>query len=243
MEQLSLLDHALIQRSDAHRDPRYGVGLLAPEECREVYEKDIDGVAYYCPAHTHLRSMLSLVAFERTIPDAVVPFFFSEKEVATARREIRKVESLGPPLHPPIVQSTWHVPPRWFVCFRDDERRIEHNGEHPTIRYETWMPDARRRVGEALSSLTGGIVHPVIIGMIYELREWLAHFAEDAIVELDYASVATLFDAEELADDHSAADVWNAIAALGEGDGMTASLHYRRVNERWTRPRLRESVN
>jgi hypothetical protein len=63
------------------------------------------------------------------------------------------------------------------------------------------------------------------------------------VLELDYASVATLFDPDDLADDHSAADVWNAIAALGEGDGMKAGLYYRQVNERWTRSRVRESLN
>jgi hypothetical protein len=79
--------------------------------------------------------------------------------------------------------------------------------------------------------------------MLFELKEWLARFGDDSILELDYASVATLFDVEELADDHSAADVWRAIRASADGDGMSAGLYYRRANERWTRARQCEERN
>lgn len=183
------------------------------------------------------------MAFERSLPDSAVPLFFTEDQIAGARRELASIEREQPGLRPPIVQSLWHVPPRWFVCFDDSERRIEQAGDHPSIRYETRIDVARSRVSAALETLTGGIVHPVIVGMIYELKEWLKGFGERAVVELDYASVATMFDADDLADDHSAADVSNAIAALGEGDGMKAGLFYRRVNERWSQARARESLN
>ena len=88
--------------------------------------------------------------------------------MTSARREIEQIESEQPGIRPPIVQSLWHVPPKWFVCFDDAERRMEHSGDHPSIRYET-----RRGVGPspcscALDTLTGGIVHPVIVG--HDLR-------------------------------------------------------------------------
>ena len=219
------------------------LGLLAPDECLEVYAKTIDGEVYYCPAYTRLRWLLGLVAFERSIPESVVPLFFSADELEGAHAELETLEREQPGLHPPLIQSLWHVPPRWFVAFDDSERRIEQNGDHPKIRYETRIGKARERVAAALDTLSGGVVHPVIVGMIYELKEWLKNFDERSLLELDYASVATLFPADDLADDHSASDVWNAIAALGEGDGMRAGLFYRRVNERWGRPRLRESLN
>src|SRR5439155_4339334 len=110
-------------------------------------------------------------------------------------------------------------------------------------RYETELSVAKQRVVSALDSLTGGIVHPVIVGMIYELKEWLSSFDNGSVLELDYATVATLFDPEELADDHSANDVWSAITALAQGDGMKAGLFYQRVNERWAAPRRHESMN
>jgi hypothetical protein len=242
---LSVRERGVVDRvhASARNSTGPALGLLPADECFEVYEKVVDGEVLYCPAHTRLRWLLGLVAFERSIPDSVVPLFFSREEVDGAHQELELLEREEPDAHPPIVQSVWHVPPRWFVAFDDSERRIEQAGDHPKIRYETTIGTAQQRVGKALDTLTGGVVHPVIVGMIYELKEWLKHFDERSLLELDYASVATLFPADDLADDHSSADVWNAIAALGEGDGMRAGLFYRRVNERWGRPRLRESLN
>ncbi len=218
------------------------LGLLAPEECSEVYEKVVEGEAFFCPTHPRLRWLLGLVAFDRSIEGAA-PLFFSQKQMVAARRELECIERDQPGVRPSLVQSLWHVPPRWFACFADSERRIEQVGDHLTIRYETQIDMARERVSDALDTLTGGIVHPVIIGMIYELKEWLCAFSSRGVLELDYASVATLFEPDDLADDHSAADVWNSIRALGEGDGTKAGLYYRRVNERWAHSRVRESLN
>jgi hypothetical protein len=246
---LTNIEQAIVEQArknpeQANRMSRMpALDLLPPEECREVYEKVVDGAVYVCPSHNRLRTLLSLVAFERSIPDAVVSSFFSEREVSRARVELETIQRTQPDIRPCVVQSVWHVPVRWFVCFDDAERRVEQADDHPSIRYETRIGLARERVARALDTLTGGIVHPVIVGMIYELKEWLSTFNELSLLELDYASVATLFEPDELADDHSAADVWNSIAALGEGNGMNASLYYRRVNERWAHPRRHESLN
>ncbi len=230
-------------RSAGATSTKHSLGLLAPQECRELYEKTVDGRVFVCLGHNQLRHLLGLVAFERSLPDAVVPLFFSEQELTRARTELERIQRTHPDVRPSVVQSVWHVPLRWFVCFSDAERRIEQDGEQLTIRYDTRISMARDRVGDALQTLTGGIVHPVIVGMIYELKEWLATFDPSSVLELDYASVSGLFEPDEIADDHSAADVWSAIRALGEGDGMKAGLFYQRANERWTRARQRESFN
>jgi hypothetical protein len=222
---------------------RPGLALLAPEECSDVYEKVVDGETFYCPTHPRLRWLLGLASFERSIPNTSLGLFFTSQEIDAAHRELEAIERDHPGIRPPIVQSLWHVPPRWFVCFDDAERRFEQHGDHPSIRYETTVAAARARVGEALSTLTGGIVHPVIVGMIYELKEWLGNFDDRALLELDYASVATMFESDDLADDRSSSDVWNSIRAMGDGDGMKAGLYYRRVNERWTRSRTPSRFN
>jgi len=242
---LSESEQALVRsvRDGAPVSARSALGLLAPDECLELYTKRVDGQTLVCPAHTRLRRLLGLVAFERTIPRAVASMFFAEKEVPLARAELESIRQTQPGIRPSVVQSVWHVPVRWFVCFDDAERRIEDRGDHVTIRYETMIATARERVVAALDALSGGIVHPVIVGMVYELKEWLATFDAASLLELDYATVATLFDPDELADDHSSSDVWSAINALGDGDGMKAGLFYRRVNERWSAPRRYESLN
>ncbi len=248
VETLTEPERVLFERARAtsgrrHRPARHSLGLLAPQECQELYEKFADGRTFVCLGHNRLRSLLGLIAFERSLPDSVVPLFFSELEVAKARAELETIQRAHPDIRPSVVQSVWHVPLRWFVCFGDAERRIEHAGEHPTIRYETRVSTAQERVAHALQTLTGGIVHPVIVGMIYELKEWLATFDPSSFLELDYASVAAMFDPDEIADDHSASDVWSAIGALGESDGMKAGLFYQRANERWSRARQRETFN
>lgn len=217
--------------------------LIAPEESRDAYTLTVEGRTYACPARTRLRTILGMLDLERTLPDGVGVLFFSERRLEDARRELERIRSVEPDIRPCLVQSAWHVPTRWFVCFDDAERRIEQDGDHPRLSYRTTVERAKARVSEALDVVKGGIVHPVMVGMIFDLGEWLATFDDDAVLELDYASVATLFQPEDLADDHSAADIWGAIRALGEGDGMRAALQYRKVSERWASARERQNWN
>jgi hypothetical protein len=237
------VEHPGVERS-VHSVARQALGLVAPAEAQEVYERVVDGRRFVCLGHTRLRALLGLAAFERSLPQGVIRCFFSQTELDTARRELAAIESETPEPRPSIVQSAWHVPLRWFVCFDDAERRLEHDGDATRIRYETTVGDALARVEAAFSTLKEGVVnHPVIAGMIYELREWLQSFELESLLELDYASVATLFDPDDLADDRSASDVWAAIHALASGDGMSAGLHYRRANERWHRSRSKATSN
>lgn len=223
--------------------PGGALGLVAPEERRETYVTVVDGRTYACPARTRLRSILSMVAFERMIPQEARNAFFSQAELRDARRELQAMQADPVSARPAMLQSAWHVPLQWFVCFDDDERRIVQDDEGVRVTYTTPMALARQRVQLALSTLKGGIVHPVVIGVIFELSEWLSTFGDESLVELDYASLASLFDGIELAEDHSASDVWNAIRALGDRDGMTAALHYRSASERWMRGRGRGALN
>ena len=218
-------------------------GLIAREESLETFVTVVDGQPYACPARTRLRTLLSMIAFDRMLPQGVGPVFFSEREIRDARRELEALQAAHPGLQPSMLQSAWHAPLQWFACFDDTERRIEAEGDHPRIRYRTRVGRAHERLASALDMLKGGVVHPVYIGVMFELQEWLAAFHPDGILELDYASVSTMFDPDELADDHSAADVWAAIQALAEGDGMKAGLSYRRANERWLKARRREAQN
>ena len=219
------------------------VGLLAPDERREAYVLEMDGTTFVCPAQTRLRTLLGMVSFARTIPDAAVPAFFTDRALRNAERELSELRADPAQVRPSLLQSAWHVPLQWFVCFDSTERRLEREGDDVRLRYLTRVGDARTRVQDALDTLKGGIVHPAVVGVIFELGEWLAGFPAGAVLELDYASLTTLFDPDELADDRSAADVWAAIRALGSGDGMKAALHYRAANERWMRSRQLESLN
>jgi hypothetical protein len=237
------IERALRHETTVRLVGRHSLGLIARDERREAYAIEDDGGLLVCPSQTRLRTLLTLVAFERSLPGGAAQVFFTARELEAARRELEAIRSRYPDRRPAMVQSAWRVPMQWFVCFDDVERRMEHDGERARILYRTAMTNARQRTQRALDVVKGGIVHPVIVGMVYELGAWLGTFDDRSVIELDYASVSDLFEADELADDHSAADVWNAIEALGARDGLRAGLHYRRVNERWSGVRARETLN
>ena len=68
---------------------------------------------------------------------------------------------------------------------------------------------------------------------IRDLNEWLGAFPGDCLVELDYATVAGMFDEADLVLDDSSADVWASIEALQSGDWEAAGQHYGTVAVRW----------
>ena len=66
-----------------------------------------------------------------------------------------------------------------------------------------------------------------------QLVEWLSAFPPHWLVELDYGSVAGLFDDASLLLDTSCEDLWESIEALESGDPMTARDRYERVAAHW----------
>ncbi|HVL81732.1 MAG TPA: hypothetical protein VM840_09090 [Actinomycetota bacterium] len=230
-------------RTTAGLGPAPSLALVDAEEAAEVFTKVVEGETYACPGQLRLRSLLGMLSFERSLPPSAVGAFFTNEELAVARTEIAALEA-ELPLRAHLIQSPWHVPLRWFVAFDDSERRMEHDGDHPRLRYETAIVDANERIARTLDVLrTAGAVHPGISGMVYELAQWLAGFDPRAVIELDYASVSTLFSEEDLADDHTATEISCAIQALAEGDGMRAALYYQRAGSRWQQVRALGSLN
>ncbi len=72
-----------------------------------------------------------------------------------------------------------------------------------------------------------------VLSDIRDLNEWLGAFAGDCLVELDYATVAGMFDQADLVLDDSSADLWASIDALDSGDWEAAGRHYGTVAVRW----------
>lgn len=221
----------------------HALGLIPPEERKPVFERIVDGTRYVCPSQMRLRTLLAMVSFERSLPDKAVRMFFEPEDLQAARRELERLQEEVPGIRPYVVQSAWHIPLRWFACFEDGERRIEQTDDHPRIRYETAMSEAQARLGKAVEILEDRGLHPSITGMVKELGEWVNGFDASCLLELDYASVSLLFSGDELADDHSARDIWESIEALASGDGFRAGLYYQRATERWMEARSRESLN
>jgi hypothetical protein len=96
------------------------------------------------------------------------------------------------------------------------------------------MSRARRRTARALSVLRRLEDGSAAAG-VEDLGRWLEEFHPRSLVELDYGGLVHLLDDEALAEDASAADVAEALAALAQGDSERAGSAYARVTARMGR--------
>ena len=103
--------------------------------------------------------------------------------------------------------------------------------------------EAGRRLKRALRILQEAAIDDAITESVQELAGWLEDFSDEAMIELDYASVSDMFEGDELADDHSAADVASCLDSLASGDLIRAGRIFATLSERWGRARSLEAVN
>ena len=74
-----------------------------------------------------------------------------------------------------------------------------------------------------------------MVEQVEQVARWLEEFDPRSIVELDYAGLVELLDDAHLRGDDSASDVAEGLAALTEGDAVSAAAAYRRWSTRWQR--------
>jgi hypothetical protein len=135
---------------------------------------------------------------------------------------------------------------RWFVLFADEERehtRADADGGAPVLRYRTPMVQARRRLARALKTLRESVDEGPLTEGLVDVGRWLEEFHPRALVELDYGGLVHALSAKQLAEDRSALDVAEGIAALQAGDSEGAGEAYGRLAERWRAVRDRQFAN
>jgi hypothetical protein len=204
-----------------------------------------DRTIYLCPLRTELRVLQALVAFRRLFPDDVIDAFVPTREVERAARLLHRLQREQPGVVAHIQQATWFVPLAWFALFDDDERTVRPGTPEraPRLLYATTMTRARARLTRALKPLVELADEPDIAGAVEELRDWLNEFDRDSLVFLDYGGLARSIPFGDLVEDHSAREVWEAIAAFEEGDAERSAELYSGLIERWSELRGRESRN
>ncbi len=220
-----------------------GLGLLAPTEVDEADVRVVEGSFYVCPWRMRIRVLASLLSLrENAVPemaDALVP----EPEARRAAKELSRLRRRDPTAVPFILQSTWHVPIRWFLLVRDTERKVlELDDGGYKIVYETTVSKARRRVDWALAIVRKTDLEP-LIDLLADLSDWLGSFEQSSIVELDYASVSNLMTWDEMDDDRSARDLEDAVDSLGAGEIAKSGDLYQAVAGRWAEVRAHENLN
>ncbi|MFI6640240.1 hypothetical protein [Streptomyces sp. NPDC050504] len=204
-------------------------------ESADAFVAEVDGVLCVCPWRTRLRGWLALEGlggmFPAPVLDAVLPPVVREQAVADHGRWLRR----NPDARPWIRGEVWQVPVRWFTLFDDEEREYvpKSSDGAALMRYRTPMVQARRRLARSLKALRESIDEGPLTEGLVDVGRWLEDFHPRSLVELDYGGLVHLLSEEQLADDRSAADVAEGIAALRAGDGDAAGEAYGRLADRW----------
>ncbi len=204
------------------------------ESVREdAFTADWDGRRYVCPRHPRLRMLEGLLAFRNSYPGATAALLVPESIAARATAELESYRDAVPGARSHILTSPWHVPLRWFVAFRSEQRELIETPRGPSIRYRNSLADGLARVEHAVEVLEDVGFEDAIVDQVRELALWLGTFDTDAMIELDYGTVAALFAAGDIAFDETAADVHASLEALGAGNLEEAGRHYAAAATRW----------
>lgn len=208
-----------------------------------AFVRRIDGRVLVCPWRTRLRMLTGLLAFRSVVPDEVADAFVPEMEAQLAARELAAMDEQVPGVRSHILHANWHVPLRWFGAFEDTERILVEDKGGLRVRYETATCDARARLERTLSVLDSSQIDEGVTDAVRELLDWLAVFSDEGLLELDYGSVARMFEDEDLLEDRSAAELWQCLEALEEGDPSRAGRIFATLSERWSEVRSLEILN
>ncbi|MFG1804932.1 hypothetical protein [Streptomyces sp. NPDC049040] len=214
-------------------------------ESADAFVAVVGGVTHVCPWRTRLRGWLALERAGELVPESVLDAMLPPVVRLQAAADHDSWRERNPDARPWIRTATWHVPVRWFVLVADDEREYEPAGagesKEPLLRYRTPMVQARRRVARGLRVLKDALDEgsPLIDGLI-DVGRWLEEFHPRSLVELDYGGLVHVMGPERLADDRSAADVAEGLAALRGGDSGAAGVAYERLSDRWRAVRERQ---
>ncbi len=212
---------------------------VPPTESSEGLLLELEGELYVCPQQPRLRVWTDLAQAGDVLPSVqTLPVALREQAAADLAAHARA----GGELRLFTLTTTWQVPVAWFVPFTADERELRLGrrgpGDERVLRYRTPMSSARRRCARGLRAARAHLQDADVPAQIEQVSRWLEQFDPRSVVELDYAALVDLLDDADLLGDDSAADVADGLAALTEGDALSAAAAYRRWTQRWHRVAL-----
>lgn len=216
----------------ALRAARYG--LVSESLDDDGYMTEWRGERWVCPRHARLRMLQGVLAFHNAYAEAGGRFVIPESTARRAAEELDRLCTNQPGLRSHILTSAWHVPPRWFLCFVNEEKEIVDTAGGKGVRYRTGQSSAAERLRRALDALKRAGFTEAITGEIEELFDWVQDFSAEAMVELHYGSVSGLFSEGDLVLDDSAEEIWASVEALERGDVQEAQSRYLELAGRWS---------
>ncbi|QHC20291.1 hypothetical protein [Streptomyces sp. GS7] len=209
-------------------------------ESADAFVAVVNKVTCVCPWRTRLRGWQALEALEELLPTSVLDAALPPVVRRQAATDYERWRERNPDARPWIRAATWHVPVRWFVLFSDGEREYAEGEQGPLLRYRTPMVQARRRVARGLRTLRDALEEGPLIDGLVDVGRWLEEFHPRSLVELDYGGLVHAVPEGQLAEDRSAAEVAEGLAALREGDGERAGAAYEKLSQRWRAVRERQ---
>ena len=220
-----------------------GLGLLAPSDTEGADFRMVDDECFLSPWRVRVRVLHALLALRESQVAELSEDLVPEHEARKAARELSKMRRKDKHAVPFVQESTWHVPIRWFLLVKDEERRVVDRGDdRSTLVYSTTVSKARRRLEHAFAVVQRTELEP-LLELLRDLKGWLGCFDRRSILELDYGTLSRFMTWDELDDDHSARDIHDAIDALSIGEvGRSADL-YQGLAGRWAEVRSHESLN
>ena len=196
----------------------------------DAFTVEWEGRRYVCPRYPRLRMLEGAVAFNATHPGSMLLPDLTAQRLAT---ELDAIRAEAPDARSYILTSPWHVPLRWFVPFLPEQKEVYELAGVTSARYRTTVGAGLPRVARAAAILDAAGFDDAVIEQVRDLERWLAEFSTGAMLELDYAGVAGLFQAADIALDDSAEEVAASLTALEEYDYERAGERYAAVATRW----------
>lgn len=198
---------------------------------RAVLTRRVGDEVFVCPLQLDVRAALALRELRSEVPGPVVDLLVPDRDV---RGRLDALAASG--RRPTIIDGPWGVPVAWFTLFDDTERRLRDpaEGTGPHLSYLTTCARALPRIERAVDAVDDAVEDADgLLEDLADLLEWVEAFPERALLELDYAGLVQVLSRDELEADHSAHDVWSAVAALEQGDPLAAVAYYGALQVRW----------
>ena len=227
------------------------VRVAPAAESADAFVATVDGVVCVCPWRTRLRAWQALGDVGHWLmPQSVVDLALPPGARRSAAEEYDRWRERNPDARPWIRSALWHVPVRWFVLFADEERIFRKAGDgsgpdagEPALGYRTPMVQARRRVARGLRTVREAMPEGPMVEALTDVGRWLEEFHPRSLVELDYGGLIYTIPEDQLAADHSVAEVTEGLAALAAGDVERATRLYEELTDRWLTIRERQFAN
>jgi hypothetical protein len=186
-----------------------------------------------CPLDLDLRAAHALASFRRHVPEEVLPSFVPDA------RAVERLERLsGEGRAPHILDEAWVVPLHWFVAFGPDERHLTDppEGAGPRVTHLTTCGQGLARLERAIDAVETTIEDGEdVLAALAGTAAWLDAFDASSLLELDYGGVAAMLEDEQLREDTTCEELWEAIEALVAGDLLAAAAAYGVARARWSR--------